>query len=434
MAASSHEEVEASVTLSSEEQALFNGAREALEGCGKPWFKRFNHRASVNDILKRMRQPVGTPTRIKGMLDLMIALFLIEDVNPEGSLGEIIRQIKTALEGAALAASLVPVNRGTYQHLFETLLNRRQAFYDILGVVPTNYRGCLLSQVTAHGYNALMLAATNQPEAVAPLLAAMAEFPAAAREAIVSQVDADGWNALMCAARYQPEAVAPLLAAMAEFPAAAREAIVSQVDADGRNALMLAEHYQPSIAADIRNAMESITTPSEASSSASSTALGLSDMQRAQVTQKIHDLTGLFIHDVKGTPGSFMVALTLSEEDFRRYSSLFVNNFQNVKISSDSSTGHRHVKLQSLALQALLALEKEPAAIESATAASSTSSTPSRPEEETACDIDNDEQQESNNGKLGALTSQSIFAHQEAPEAQEKPVGGRPSSSAVLQI
>ncbi|KTD77155.1 hypothetical protein [Legionella waltersii] len=137
------------------------------------------------------------------------------------------------------------------------------------------------------GYNALMLAALHQPDAISGLLTVIDKFPQSSQEDIFKettclglnnlmiaamcnpnfiishfldvieslllvpqnifckQIDAGPYNSLMIAVLFQPKAVDALLKFIETLPKETQEIIFKQTDNLGGNVLMLAMKYQP---------------------------------------------------------------------------------------------------------------------------------------------------------------------------------------------
>ena len=110
----------------------------------------------------------------------------------------------------------------------------------------------ILTQITPNGRNALMIAASNQPESsVASLLECIQQLPKAKQITVLTQRTLDGYNALMLAARYQPNAVASLLAGIKHLDPLVQFQVLNQTSLGGYNALMIAAQYQPNAVASL---------------------------------------------------------------------------------------------------------------------------------------------------------------------------------------
>jgi ABC-type phosphate/phosphonate transport system substrate-binding protein len=117
----------------------------------------------------------------------------------------------------------------------------------------------LRQKIQSTGKNALMLAAHDQPEAVQPLLGAMAGLTQQQQIAILRQTDLRCRNALMLAARHHPKAVQPLLDAMAGLDQDQQAEILRQTNTEGWNALMIAAHHQPDAVGPLLDTIAGLT-------------------------------------------------------------------------------------------------------------------------------------------------------------------------------
>ncbi|KTD62137.1 hypothetical protein Lspi_1987 [Legionella spiritensis] len=147
----------------------------------------------------------------------------------------------------------------TLQYSSSSLVDILLLIRSVTTLATSEKKTRVLTERSAMGWNALMMAIYYHPHAVGPLLRLIETLEIEDQLKILKQVSVDGWNALMMAVRYRPNAVKPLLQLIENYEKRNQKEILTQFNKGYENVLTLAVRNCPEVIGPLLESIETLT-------------------------------------------------------------------------------------------------------------------------------------------------------------------------------